>query len=298
MAQKYSDIRNSDLVPQVLVFGAAKCATSWMSACLTEHPEIAVMPQSIGGAYTLDTRGDIDKQDAWYASLKKGKVSAEISPWYFITRGVPERIKELAPDTRLILMLRHPVERAASAIRHVLGKHPEYKGTSVVELIKKYPNIVDVGHYERHLGRYLKTFDRSQILIILTDDVQSHPHDVVKEVYRFIGVSDDFLPKMVTSKTNTGAARASWLYPKYLHFLKWARQIPGAQVLKGALAKVGITPFTLERKIEALGKTSQYRLSQKDTEWLQTEYQDTITWLDEILDRDLTAWRRSRQHPS
>lgn len=44
----------------------------------------------------------------------EGQVTMEKTPSYFVTREVPQRVKQMNPKTKLLVVVRDPVTRAIS----------------------------------------------------------------------------------------------------------------------------------------------------------------------------------------
>jgi len=105
------------------------------------------------------------------------------------------------PDTRLIAVLRNPIDRAYSAyrmaVRHGSDKRP------VEEALSPPPDrsphhfdfdYVGTGMYGKILEEYLKYFPASQIRLVFTEDLAARPKWVMQDLFGFIGVDADTVP--------------------------------------------------------------------------------------------------------
>ena len=90
--------------------------------------------------------------------------------------NVPERISTLLPEAKLIVMLRHPVDRAYSQFGFVIQRR-DFRG-SFEEFVASRNRALEMGFYSRHLERYLDHFDRSQILPMLFEEAVSERSQV------------------------------------------------------------------------------------------------------------------------
>ena len=94
--------------------GAQKAGTSWVYACLYEHPEIHAPIKELH----FFSRDRFSKGKDWYEShfshRKEGQKVGEFSTSYLYSKETPERIKELYPEVKLIAIVRNPVTRAYS----------------------------------------------------------------------------------------------------------------------------------------------------------------------------------------
>jgi hypothetical protein len=133
--------------------------------------------------------------DSWYVSLfsqaRPDQVCGEITPDYAILK--PEdiaRIHDTNPDMRLILMIRDPIERAWSGLRHNVAKRNFADWNSETEILSwlKKPDIAMRGDYERIVDNYLAVFDSSQLLIGFYDAISRDPLGLMNAVTSFLGV--------------------------------------------------------------------------------------------------------------
>jgi hypothetical protein len=174
-------------LPDFLIIGAPKAATSWLARNLRQHEGVFLAASEIhyfnrGYAQGLD----------WYAAhfdeAKSGKRIGEKSATYLASPEVPERVAQLLPNVRLIAQLRNPIDRAYSDYCMLLRR-----GT-VTHRIDNYLDparaaglrFIADGEYARHLSRWLSFFPREQILIHFYDEIRQQPIDVLGDVTAFL----------------------------------------------------------------------------------------------------------------
>ena len=101
-------------MPNFLICGAGKSATSWLHLCLPQHPDVYVPLEKELHYFTHN----LDKGSSWYQSFfryHKGESAiGEISPSYMNYDTATQRIFDFDPTIRLVFILRNPVERAYS----------------------------------------------------------------------------------------------------------------------------------------------------------------------------------------
>ena len=98
--------------------GPQKTGTTWIYRCSREHPEIAVPPKdSIHYFDMFYPRGR-----GWYAEFfadaKPGQKLIDPTPSYIRSPLAAARIYEENPEAKIVLCLRHPIERAFSHYWH------------------------------------------------------------------------------------------------------------------------------------------------------------------------------------
>jgi hypothetical protein len=105
--------------------------------------------------------------------------------------------------------LRNPIEQVYSHYWHLTRQNFHQWGTSklprnIEEAIEQYGDkLLGPAYYFNHLQRWLRYFDRSQLLVILFDDIKSRPQEVLTNVYGFLGVDETFEPPSIHRKDSS-----------------------------------------------------------------------------------------------
>ena len=128
--------------------GAQKSGTSWIYACLYEHPEICAPIKEI---HYFSRERNFKKGIEWYKNIfntcKKGQLKGEFSTTYLYDGKTPDRIKKEFPNTKIIISLRNPVDRAFSHYRNEIKGGHIPKNTTFEEAMKNDKSIVEQGMY-------------------------------------------------------------------------------------------------------------------------------------------------------
>jgi len=200
----------SKSIPNFLFIGAAKCASTWVHECLKEHPEVCVpeRPKEIN-FFNRDTnyhRGFDWYLDHW-RHRTAGQVCGEVTPTYLCCQPAAQRIVDHIPDTRLIVSLRDPIERAYSSYRgHVLsGRIDEGMTISEASARLEFDNqssMIEHGYYFEHISRFLKLFSDENVLILLYEDIEKNPTEFISSIFSFIGVDPLFVPETLDRRVN------------------------------------------------------------------------------------------------
>jgi len=205
--------------------GAARSGTTWIAACLKEHPEICLsVPKELHyfARKTLTSHSNRELGDEWYISKfdhcevdqKKGEVSTS----YLADDEVPELLFKNFPDTKLIVSFRNPVNALYSHYHH---SRTIYKLPKTFEaFLEKYPEFIEYYKYPQHVKRYLKTFGADKLHFILFDDIESNPDRVIKDLYDSIGVDSSFIPPSLHEKQNENNAPRVPIIRNTLHWIK------------------------------------------------------------------------------
>ncbi len=199
--------------PHFIGIGAQKAGTSWLHACLYEHPDI-YMPASkeIHFFSKYSDRG-IPWYEAHFRACRATQRAGEFSPTYMYYPEAAKRLYTYHPGLQLIVCLREPVARTISAYHYAIQTGALPPTMSLPEVLKQYPAYADHSRYAMQLKRYFQYFSRQQMLILFYEDIAASPHTLLDTVYTFLGVDRQFRPAMLGRKVNAsrGAPRVRLL---------------------------------------------------------------------------------------
>jgi hypothetical protein len=211
--------------PDFLIIGAQKGGTTWLRHHLRAHPSVFV-PQS--EVHFFDKEHHFSNGPDWYEShfqsARSDQVIGEKTPEYLWTTsdgaeqhraGAAQRIHDLYPNVKLIVTLRNPVNRAVSAVNHLIRTQRVSPLNEIDNLLfGDMQNFVDAhgvlakGLYHRQLQTYLDLFDPDQFLILLfEEDIVGAPDETLRRLYDFVGVDPD-VERKNPSETQGGHGRS------------------------------------------------------------------------------------------
>lgn len=128
----------------------------------------------------------------------------EASVCYLWSPTAPERIAARIPDSRILVMLRDPADRAFSqyqqglgngAIRWSFRQHIERNLRHRSGLFCVHYPFLELGLYSEQLGRYLERFGRN-VWVGFHEDFKNRPLEVYQNICGFLGVAQGFSPNM------------------------------------------------------------------------------------------------------
>ena len=204
--------------PDFLIIGAGKCGTTSLNYYLGNHPQILLPNNKEINFFSKNFTCDWDWYLSQFPSITDNSkfITGEASPSYFFMPHVPERIFQLAPNIKLIVLLRNPVDRSISAYyqNRKTGKVTQTLEEVVMREIKHAKKlskdelsyaggIVLQGLYFWKLQRWLQIFPREQFLILPSEDFFAHPAQIMKQVCQFLEIPEFIVQKY--HKLNIGA---------------------------------------------------------------------------------------------
>ena len=310
-------------LPTFLIVGAVKAGTTSLHEYLQQHPEVYMSPvketnffsdaDMLFGNFNVDYRQDVnidlkkylagDMKNkihiahvrSWedyqllYKNVADQKAIGEVSNSYLFCPSAAAAIKSKLPDTKIVMILRNPVERLYSQylMNLKLGKIAEknllkeiesdqqkkIKGWGVSHL------YLEVGNYYEQVKRYYDRFPADHIKVILYDDYKKDPKAVMKDLFKFLNIDPEFLIDMSLRYNEAGM-------PRFGKLNYWLTQTG----VYGLVKKI-FSP-ALKEKIKGLIYTKQNipTITETEKKWLQDYYRTDIQNLGRLLDRDLSAW--------
>lgn len=205
-------------LPRFVIIGAQKSATRWLRKNLGDHPDIFT-PRTELHFWNVENR--VEKLGIeWYLEQFNGwdgePIVGEATPGYMIWRHHPElvaeRMHEAVPDTRLIALLRNPIDRATSAMVHHIRRGRLPADSRLVDVVRERTPpekdrlcLVAGGWYAASLEPFIEAFGDG-LLVLWQDDIATDPVGVYDAALQHVGASPfrpDDLSKVVFSNRNS-----------------------------------------------------------------------------------------------
>jgi hypothetical protein len=300
--------QQSRTIPDFVIAGAPRCATTFMWRYLRQHPQI-YMPRDKepthfatdldSGSYgdSLVFTRDSDYR-ALFADARPDQLTGEASTWYLYSKVAAERIKAANPGARILVNLRDPVEMVYSIherrvftgsedlvdFREALAAEEDRRAGRRIPSgarIVKALFYRDVGRLGEQLERYLQQFGREAVHVTILDDLRADPEGAYQDVLRFLGVTLDFEAELDVA--NPAARRRS----VGLH--RTLKGIAAVPVVRQLLPQRFRT--SLRRRLNAMNRTAITRppLDPAVVRDLREEFRPDVIKLGEFLGRDFVS---------
>ncbi|MCK5222374.1 MAG: sulfotransferase, partial [Candidatus Aminicenantes bacterium] len=245
------------MLPNFFIVGAPKAGTTSLYHYLNGHPDIFMSDpkelnyfsgseiKSQGLYYNTYIVKDLDKYEKHFKNSTGETAAGEASVSYLFYKEVPEKIYELIPDAKIIIILRDPVKRAHShfLMDERLG-YINYSFEDIVYSKKKiaeyelfYQQYVELGFYHDQVKRYLDTFGKNRVRVYFFDEFNKNPGFVLKDLYQFLGVKEHS-GSIVSEKYNVGLTPGT----------KLTGELYKSERLRKSLSK--IVPDSIKKKLK------------------------------------------------
>lgn len=287
------------MLPNFIIVGAPKAGTTALYHYLSEHPQVFMSePKEVNyfskdeieaqGLYYQDFKAkDLDSYEKLFDEGIEKKAVGEGSVSYLFYPQTPQKIKDVLPDVKTIILLRNPLDRGYShylmdyrlGLVNVTYDEIVYKTTKHEELSLYYQQHVELGFYYEQVKRYIDTFGEKQVKIYLQEDLRDDPDHVIGDLYDYLELNKTFTP-------NTDQKHNSFSMPKNSLIQKLYRsgfiRTTFFKLLPNNVKELLFNTF-FERAIKP-------KLSSKTRKYLLKLYEPDIKNLEKLINRDLSHW--------
>lgn len=303
------------MLPNFLIIGAQKSASTFVHECVREHPNVFMPRQEIAFFQDPDyLESSASQFESIFNVVKNEKAIGIKCPDYLGRPECPERIRKHIPDAKLIVVLRNPVDRAVSAYYWfmqvgIIPVRPLEEGLGDVisgQYARQFPRsreILDYGFYYEHLMRYLKYFERRQLLILLQTDLQDSPRQAVSQIYNFLEIDESYVPRALTRQPK----QSVYSLPR-LRWLSMANRLFFYSYRVNADNKMALYPIEnrlfrlcyymmhgIDRYLLAyIFGNKREKLSPNTRSALVERYTNDINNLEKYLGQELTEWKQAK----
>ena len=297
-------------LPNFLIVGAAKSGTSSLHNYLNQHPQVFMPSYNKDGMKVKEPRFLIkdlvehrlhngvwtfDEYQELFNKVTDEKAIGEstVLYLYYFEEAIKNIKYRLDENTRIIIMLRNPVDRAFSAYTHVARSVKEQLSFEEAleiehERLELDPTLTpmvmykDMGLYCNMVKAYLDNFEN--VHIIMYEDFKSDTAKVVEKTLEFLGV-DSKVSLDTGSKHNVSGK--SWKIPFLKHFFM------KDNLVKKLFRKVFY--FSIRKKVriflESILKQKSKPINQETRENLVMFFKEDVIKLEQLLQINLKHWK-------
>ena len=294
------------LLPDFIIAGFNRCGTSTLHALLDQHPGICMSRPKEVHYFNFDAcyRNERAIYDQAFAHCHSNTVKGEATPSYIYYGHMFEngptsyyfdpdndsikRIARDAPNTKIILSLRHPVDAALSHFNKARLQGRERPETKLIEAMRaefsgeRAISEIDLCYfyltsYSRHIKHLLDHIPQENVACLIFEEWTADQQATLDRLSVFLGLEQHALGQNAAIIKNTG--RQSLM--------------PG---LKAMLET--ILPQRLAMPVyRRLATRSGYAgIEPADYQAIAAHYSQEVTTLESLLGRDLALWQIPGHH--
>jgi Sulfotransferase family len=200
-----------DCLPTFIGIGSMRCGSTWLCEVLKQHPDIRIADEKEMDFFFMPRMLQHDL--GWYAahfSPSRGErakpVRGEISPRYARLKAWQvKRLAQFLPMLRIVLTLRHPIERAWSQAVYDFGRlqQRDVRNVSSLEFIRQLELARSrlSSDYDRMLRIWTGAFGWEAVHVDFFDRLRAEPQSYIDGILKHIGASTPWaLPEAFAKK--------------------------------------------------------------------------------------------------
>lgn len=301
-------------LPDFFIIGAPKAGTTALYDTTRQHPEIYMSPVKEPHYFACNGQppvypgplGTYLRQHAiWeplaYARLFAGvtdqRAVGEASPPYLYSSLAAQRIHRNLPRSRIVVILRHPAERAYSNYQqmrqHGVEPLPTFEAALAAEEQRREAGWLPWlfyrtnGYYHAPLSVWYDHFPRERIKVCLFEDWKAKPLTMLRQLFAFLEVDQGFSPGIRRSNVT--------LLPKSRRFHHWATHPENIDRRAPFLPRIArqATAAVLQRLDSKFNLEPPPPLDPELRSRLTTCYREDILRLQDLIGRDLSNWLKT-----
>jgi len=213
-------------LPDFIIAGVAKCATSSLHFILSKHPDIFIPDREVHYFSRADY-SSLYRDESPFKGSMPGQVIGEDSPGYLISERAPEQISKLVPDAKIIIMLRDPASRTYSAYWHRVRTGRAIHDFEKSLLHSPY-SLIEQSLYKDQIERFTRFIPRENMHFILFEEFIRDTPATIDRVLDYIGVPRG---KIDFGQIDTHYQPA--LVPRYPILQLWRNRFLGRRRFRG-----------------------------------------------------------------
>jgi hypothetical protein len=190
--------------PNFFCLGVQKGGTTTLHDILKKHPQIHLSKSKEAIFFSSEKRYMKGKEwwlNHFFSTYNNEPIIGAFTPDYLYFEKVPSRMAEvLGKDLKLIIILRHPVNRAYS--HYIMSKRKGFETLSFLEAVETESERVALGEFEQdnfsyfgrsyyveQIERYFQFFSTENILFLCFEkDIVKNIDQTVLKIQEFLGV--------------------------------------------------------------------------------------------------------------
>jgi hypothetical protein len=290
--------------PNFLIVGAVKSGTTSLYEYLKQHsdifmPEWKELSYFIGDFFSPLHR--VKTSHFYYKVFSKAdnqSAVGEVSTAYLYDIDSPKLIEKELGKIKIIILLRDPPAMSYSLYNQQLRREGETVESFEKALEREETRRADPdfrkkcygwhanyyyyqrGLYFNQVKRYLDTFGKDNVLVILFEELAIETLSVVKHTFQFLGVDDTFIPEIKVHNPAGTILNIPQFWQDMELFFKTFQFVFSKNLIK-----------KIPHLLRNVGRKTPQPLNPVTAETLRKRYYKDICQLEQLIGKDLSAWK-------
>ena len=180
-------------LPDFVIVGAQKCGTTALRNALNKHPDVHMgSGVRINGEPHFFDRHFKRGLNFYTRQFKAGRVNGDKTPSYLANPLALVRMHRAVPDAKVVVLLRDPVLRLASAYSHTKRRHRKRQIRGAAPSFMQFaqnPDALWRGCYAAQLQLLYTLYPHDQVQVILSEDMWNRTACVVHDLQEWLGLN-------------------------------------------------------------------------------------------------------------
>lgn len=184
--------------PDFVGVGAQRAGTTWWwRGAVRQHPDVV----RVGGLgkelhyfdqfWNGDVPEDMVARYHEYFPRPEGKLTGEWTPRYMHDYWSLPLLREAAPEAKILVMLRDPVDRYRSGLGREI-RFAERDGRDVE--LNELADAMNRGYYHQQIKRLHEIFPPEQVLVLQLERCRDDAEGEARRTWRFLGLDAEIDP--------------------------------------------------------------------------------------------------------
>lgn len=318
----------------LFLVGAAKSGTTSLYNYLDQHPDIYTpskeerylgkinpkepkffsskyhkYPQTgVGDVNAVEVRTikTLEEYSELYSKHGDEKYILDASIDYLYYYGTAEDIYKFNSDSKVLILLRNPVERAYSAytsLRRDCREFEEFSDALEMEEKRMECNheflwaYKGCGLYYRQVKEFIDVFGSDNVLVLLYEDLRRNPKILLRQICFFLKIEDFSFEKTSVIYNVSGIPKKNMKTYLYLLFKKIVKRY--SNVFLKIMSQESATKYSKYLKKMLILKNMDKQSMNNEVEmYLYDYFRNDIEKLENLLNKDLTHWKKKTDENS
>ena len=175
-----------------VIIGATRSGSTSLVESLSQHPEICACRVEEAGFFSNDDRwerGVASYREMWDWNPEQHKVALEKTTNYSKVTIFPmaaSRMAEVAPNAKIMYIMRHPFERMES--QYTLGRATGWRESKRSLRQGVHQDLIECSRYAKQLDAYFRLFPRENMLLLRFEELRDSPAVLLDRVCGFLAI--------------------------------------------------------------------------------------------------------------
>lgn len=286
---------NCKTLPNFLIVGAAKSGTTSLYRYLNQHSKIFLpsfkephfFVNKLVKGKIKNLIDDFDIYENLFKNTGKYKLRGEASVFYlyYYKEAIKNILKTLGKDTKIIIILRNPINRAYSAYKQVTSGIPDLMINFEVALKNDYTSdqnitpmfhLKEMGLYYKSVKAYIESFDN--VYVIIFDDFTNQTEVEINNIVEFLGIEKENL----NTSTTHNSERREWKN-------KLAAQLKVRNPILSKIFKI----LMISRFYKTVFTKNFNDMPSSTKKYLSKYYKTDVDNLSKLLQKNLNHWTKN-----